>query len=179
MLDLSKVMNQATREGWALVALDVAVDTSTPSGEAMANMLATFAVFERRLTGQRTDCAGRQAVVREQLFATSCSARRSRRAAGIVAPPLPREAAPRDRLGLRAGRSTNHAHLFRSGRRMSFSREVAAVEMEVEVSSHLAAGGNDVLRRCCEAGWVVGELFAHQLPGRRRREAEGLSDVDA
>ena len=64
MLDLSKVMNQATREGWALVALDVAVDTSTPSGEAMVNMLTTFAVLERRLTGQRTDCTGRQAVVR-------------------------------------------------------------------------------------------------------------------
>src|SRR6478672_2576202 len=35
-------------------ALEVAVDTSTPSGEAMANMLATFAQFERRLISQRT-----------------------------------------------------------------------------------------------------------------------------
>jgi DNA invertase Pin-like site-specific DNA recombinase len=31
-----------------------AVDTSTPSGEAMANILATFAQFERRLISQRT-----------------------------------------------------------------------------------------------------------------------------
>jgi len=54
MLDFSKVMAQATREHWALVALDVAVDPSTPSGEAMANMLATFAQFERRLISQRT-----------------------------------------------------------------------------------------------------------------------------
>jgi DNA invertase Pin-like site-specific DNA recombinase len=54
MLDFSKVMAKATREHWALVALDVAVDTSTPSGEAMANMLATFAQFERRLISQRT-----------------------------------------------------------------------------------------------------------------------------
>jgi DNA invertase Pin-like site-specific DNA recombinase len=30
------------------------VDTTTPSGEAMANMLATFAQFEMRLIGQRT-----------------------------------------------------------------------------------------------------------------------------
>jgi DNA invertase Pin-like site-specific DNA recombinase len=30
------------------------VDTSTPTGEAMANMLATFAQFERRLISQRT-----------------------------------------------------------------------------------------------------------------------------
>src|SRR5262245_51171587 len=43
-----------TSEHWALVALDVAVDTSTPSGEAMANMLATFSQFERRLISERT-----------------------------------------------------------------------------------------------------------------------------
>src|SRR5438876_9850059 len=38
----------------ALVALDCAVDTSTPAGEAMAHVLATFGQFERRLIGQRT-----------------------------------------------------------------------------------------------------------------------------
>jgi DNA invertase Pin-like site-specific DNA recombinase len=54
MLDFSRLMARATREHWALVALDVAVDTSTPSGEAMANMLATFSQFERRLISQRT-----------------------------------------------------------------------------------------------------------------------------
>jgi DNA invertase Pin-like site-specific DNA recombinase len=45
MLDFSKLMGKATSEHWALVALYVAVDTSTPSGEAMANMLATFSQF--------------------------------------------------------------------------------------------------------------------------------------
>src|SRR5213079_2780529 len=54
MLDFAKIMNRAQRESWALVALDVAVDSSTPAGEAMANMLATFAQFERRLISQRT-----------------------------------------------------------------------------------------------------------------------------
>ena len=33
---------------------DVAVDTTTPAGEAMAHLLATFAQFERRLIGERT-----------------------------------------------------------------------------------------------------------------------------
>lgn len=47
-------MAKAQREGWALVALDCAVDTTTPAGEAMAHVLATFAQFERRLIGQRT-----------------------------------------------------------------------------------------------------------------------------
>jgi DNA invertase Pin-like site-specific DNA recombinase len=35
-------------------ALDCTVDTSTPSGETIANMLATLAQFERRLILQRT-----------------------------------------------------------------------------------------------------------------------------
>jgi DNA invertase Pin-like site-specific DNA recombinase len=54
MLDFTAVMAQAQKQGWALVALDCAVDTTTPAGEAMAHVLATFAQFERRLTGQRT-----------------------------------------------------------------------------------------------------------------------------
>ena len=37
-----------------LVALDVAVDTTTPQGAAMAQILAVFAELERRLIGQRT-----------------------------------------------------------------------------------------------------------------------------
>jgi DNA invertase Pin-like site-specific DNA recombinase len=54
MLDFATLMAAAQRERWALVALDLGVDTSTPSGEMMANVLASFAQFERRLIGQRT-----------------------------------------------------------------------------------------------------------------------------
>ena len=54
MIDFTALMATAQKQHWALVALDCAVDTSTPSGEAMANMLATFAQFERRLISQRT-----------------------------------------------------------------------------------------------------------------------------
>jgi DNA invertase Pin-like site-specific DNA recombinase len=54
MIDFTRLMRQAQRQNWALVALDCAVDTTTPAGEAMANVLATFAQFERRLIGQRT-----------------------------------------------------------------------------------------------------------------------------
>jgi DNA invertase Pin-like site-specific DNA recombinase len=54
MLDFAGLMDRANREHWALVALDLGVDTSTPSGEVMAGVLALFAQFERRLIGQRT-----------------------------------------------------------------------------------------------------------------------------
>src|SRR5438067_1338182 len=54
MIDFTRLMATAQTQGWALVALDCAVDTTTPAGEAMANVLATFAQFERRLISQRT-----------------------------------------------------------------------------------------------------------------------------
>ena len=54
LLDFAGLMERARREGWSLVALDLGVDTSTPAGEMMASVLATFAQFERRLIGQRT-----------------------------------------------------------------------------------------------------------------------------
>ena len=54
LLDFAALMEQARKRGWNLIALDLGVDTSTPSGEMMASVLATFAQFERRLIGQRT-----------------------------------------------------------------------------------------------------------------------------
>src|SRR3954466_9375351 len=54
LLDFAQIMDVAQRQGWALVALDCPVDPSTPTGEAMASIVATFAQLERRLIGQRT-----------------------------------------------------------------------------------------------------------------------------
>lgn len=54
LLDFAALTERSRRKGWALVALDLGVDTSTPQGEMLANVLATFAQFERRLIGQRT-----------------------------------------------------------------------------------------------------------------------------
>jgi DNA invertase Pin-like site-specific DNA recombinase len=54
LLDFSALMERSRNGGWAFVALDLGVDTTTPAGEMMANVLAVFAHFERRLIGQRT-----------------------------------------------------------------------------------------------------------------------------
>ena len=54
VLDFAALMARAEREGWAIVVLDVNVDTSTPSGEMMANVVAAFAQYERRLISERT-----------------------------------------------------------------------------------------------------------------------------
>jgi DNA invertase Pin-like site-specific DNA recombinase len=57
LLDFANLMDTAKRQGWEVVALDLAIDTSTPSGALMANVMASFAQFERQLIGQRTSAA--------------------------------------------------------------------------------------------------------------------------
>lgn len=52
--DAAGLLDRAGRKGWALIACDLGVDTSSPSGEAMAGVMAVFAQLERKLIGQRT-----------------------------------------------------------------------------------------------------------------------------
>jgi DNA invertase Pin-like site-specific DNA recombinase len=54
VLDTASMMEQARRCGWELVTCDLAIDTSTPAGEATASMMAVFSQLERRLISQRT-----------------------------------------------------------------------------------------------------------------------------
>jgi DNA invertase Pin-like site-specific DNA recombinase len=54
LIDFAALMERSRRRGWNLVALDLGVDTSTPQGEMMASVMATFAQYERRLIGLRT-----------------------------------------------------------------------------------------------------------------------------
>lgn len=54
MSNFTPLLARAAKERWALIALDLGVDTSSPTGEAMANVVATFAQLERRLIGERT-----------------------------------------------------------------------------------------------------------------------------
>lgn len=48
-LDFGDLLRRSEREGWRIVVLDPDLDMTTPWGEAMANMLMTFAQLERRL----------------------------------------------------------------------------------------------------------------------------------
>lgn len=64
LIDFATVMDRAHREGWELVALDLGVDTTTPAGSLMANVMASFAQYERQLISQRTKSALAQARAR-------------------------------------------------------------------------------------------------------------------
>lgn len=51
------VLERATQRQWSLVALDFGLDTTTPAGEMVANVMLSMARYERRLIGQRTSAA--------------------------------------------------------------------------------------------------------------------------
>jgi DNA invertase Pin-like site-specific DNA recombinase len=117
LLDFSGVMATAQRQGWALLALDCAVDTSTPAGEAMANVLATFAQFERRLISQRTKDAlaikraqgvrlGRPRSLPAELVERISEERRSGRTLAAIATGLNEDNVPTAQGGARWHAST-------------------------------------------------------------------------
>lgn len=54
VLDFASITERAKRRGWAVVALDVDVDTATPTGELVANITSSVAQWERRIIAART-----------------------------------------------------------------------------------------------------------------------------
>lgn len=52
--DFAGLLDRSAREGWALVVTEADVDTSTPSGRFLMNVLASAAQFERDLVSART-----------------------------------------------------------------------------------------------------------------------------
>ena len=54
LMDFALLMERAQKGGWNLVACDLGIDLSTPSGEFMPNVMASAAQWERRIIGIRT-----------------------------------------------------------------------------------------------------------------------------
>lgn len=53
-LDFAKIMERSYAAGWALVVLDLGIDTATPAGRMVASVVAATAQYERDLVRQRT-----------------------------------------------------------------------------------------------------------------------------
>lgn len=105
MLDFAGLMETARRQGWAVVALDVNVDTTTPSGEMVAGVTAVVAQYERRLIGQRTRDGlaakraqgvrlGRPSTLPRAVAARIAAERAEGRTLGAIAETLNAEAVP-------------------------------------------------------------------------------------
>jgi DNA invertase Pin-like site-specific DNA recombinase len=52
--DFAGLMERARKKRWNLVACDLGIDLSTPSGRFMANVMGSAAEWEREIIGQRT-----------------------------------------------------------------------------------------------------------------------------
>lgn len=57
VVDFAGVLEVARARKWALVAIDLGVDTSSPTGELIANLMMSVAQWERRVIGERTSAA--------------------------------------------------------------------------------------------------------------------------
>ena len=54
VVDAGRLLEEARKRGFNIVALDLGLDLSTPTGELVANVLAAVAQWERRMIGVRT-----------------------------------------------------------------------------------------------------------------------------
>lgn len=54
VVDFGTLLETARKRGWSFAALDLGVDTSTPAGELVANVMIAVAQWERRVISDRT-----------------------------------------------------------------------------------------------------------------------------
>lgn len=57
LIDFAGLVERSRKRGWGIVALDLGVDMTTPSGEMVAGVLAVLAQWERRMISERTKAA--------------------------------------------------------------------------------------------------------------------------
>ncbi|CCE76127.1 recombinase family protein [Clavibacter nebraskensis] len=55
--DFSGLLKLAAARRWSVVAIDLGVDTSTPTGKLVANVMMSVAEWEREVIGERTSAA--------------------------------------------------------------------------------------------------------------------------
>ncbi len=54
LLDFATLVERAHRQGWAIIVLDLGVDTTTAAGQLVANVVAAIAEWERSQISERT-----------------------------------------------------------------------------------------------------------------------------
>jgi DNA invertase Pin-like site-specific DNA recombinase len=131
VVDFGRLLERAKATGWAIVLLDMQLDMTTPQGELMANMLVSFAQFERRLIGQRTKDGlaakmaagvkvGRPSGLSERVVERIRRERKAGRSLGAIADGLNEDAIPTGQGG-----KSWHASTVRSvlGRRLAPSAD--------------------------------------------------------
>ncbi|WP_206750326.1 recombinase family protein [Cryobacterium sp. TMS1-13-1] len=54
LADFARLLESAAKQNWSVVALDLGIDTTTPTGKLVANVMAAVAQWERETIGLRT-----------------------------------------------------------------------------------------------------------------------------
>ncbi|MCJ1703703.1 MULTISPECIES: recombinase family protein [unclassified Rathayibacter] len=54
LADFARLLETAGKQGWGVVAIDLGIDTTTPTGELVANIMAAVSRWERQMIGVRT-----------------------------------------------------------------------------------------------------------------------------
>lgn len=54
LADFARLLETANKQGWGVVAIDLGIDTTTPTGELVANIMAAVSRWERQMIGLRT-----------------------------------------------------------------------------------------------------------------------------
>jgi len=123
--DFADLMDRAQKTGWNLIACDLGIDLSTPSGEFMANVMSSAAQWERRIISQRTKEAlaekraagaslGRPKAVPTDVVSRILSDRQTGRGLTAIAEQLNEEGVPTAHGGARWYASTVRAVLLAS-----------------------------------------------------------------
>jgi DNA invertase Pin-like site-specific DNA recombinase len=142
--DFSGLLDRASKKGWKVVVLDIDLDTSSPQGEMVANVMASFAQFERKLIGARTREAlgvrraegvvlGRPVMIRPAVIERIRREREAGRSLRAIAAGLDLDGIPTAQGGAVWHASTVHAVLARVGRDSAGGEaldELAGVEAE-------------------------------------------------
>ena len=103
--DFAGILEDAVRQKWALICLDLGIDTSTITGAAMAQVTVTFAEMERKKIGERTKEGmariratgkhmGRKSVLTPEVVTHICSLRAEGRSLASIAASLNETAVP-------------------------------------------------------------------------------------
>lgn len=127
LLDFANLMERSRRKRWALVALDLGVDTTTPAGEMVASLMATFAQYERRIIGVRTKEAlavkkaegvvlGRPRVLSLEVVGRIWQARQEGQTLAAIADSLNAEGIPTAHKGAKWHRATIRQVLLSNAR---------------------------------------------------------------
>ncbi len=125
-MDAASLLLRAKSEGWTFVALDLGVDTGTPTGELVASVMAAVSQWERRAIGQRTKEAleakrdqgvalGRPAVLDEAVVRRILLARSREKGWTAIASELNDEGVPTAHGGRKWYPSTVRAVVIRHG----------------------------------------------------------------